>query len=101
MDENQKGYNIILHDSIGIHHFCCIALIYAVFQIYFIDIISDKGNNVWSFILLAYWDKNTKKVFSAKCRFSGPQNAGHTKSWIFWTWSMHTYKTLSNLKGIE
>ena len=42
-----------------------------------------------------------KKVFSAKCRFSGPQNAGHTKSWIFWTWSMHTYKTLSNLKGIE
>ena len=63
MDENQKGYNIILHDSIGIHHFCCIALIYAVFQIYFIDIISDKGNNVWSFILLAYWDKNTKKKY--------------------------------------
>ena len=44
---NSKGpYNIISHDSIGIHHFCCIALVYAVFQIYFIDIISDKGNNV-------------------------------------------------------
>ena len=56
-------YNIISHDSIGIHHFPCIALVYAVFQIYFIDIICDKGNNVWSFILLAYWDKNTKKYF--------------------------------------
>ena len=48
--QNSKGpYNIISHDSIGIHHFPCIA--YAVFQIYFIDIICDKGNNV---ILLAY-----------------------------------------------
>ena len=45
--QNSKGpYNIISHDSIGIHHFPCIALVYAVFQIYFIDIICDKGNNV-------------------------------------------------------
>ena len=58
---NSKGpYNIISHDSIGIHHSPCIALVYAVFQIYFIDIISDKVNNVWSFISLAYSDKNTK-----------------------------------------
>ena len=45
--QNSKGpNNIISHDSIGIHHFRCVELVYAVFQIYFIDIISDKGNNV-------------------------------------------------------
>ena len=97
MDENQKGYNIILHDSIGIHHFCCIALIYAVFQIYFIDIISDKGNNVWSFILLAYWDKNTKKYFllnvglvapkmqvTLNHEYFEPEVCTHTKLSLIW-----------------
>ena len=44
---NSKGpYNIISHDS----RYTPLSLysigIYAVFQIYFIDIISDKGNNV-------------------------------------------------------
>ena len=97
--QNSKGpYNITPCDSIGLYHLCCIALMYAVFQFCFIDIISDKGNYVWSFNLLAYM---AKKLFSTKCRFSRRQNAGHTKSWIFRTWSMYTYKTVSNLKGIK
>ena len=58
---NSKGpYNITSLDLIGLP-FLLYSL--AVFQVCFIDTISNKGNNVWSFNLLAYWDKNTKKCF--------------------------------------
>ena len=40
--QNSKGP--LHHVTIGLYHFCCIALMYAVFQFCFIDIISDKGN---------------------------------------------------------
>ena len=110
---NSKGpYNIISHDSIGIHHFPCIALVYAVFQIYFIDIICDKGNNVRSFILLAYWDTYTKKYFllnvglvapkmqvTLNHEYLDPEVCTHTKFSLIWkgksrrSWKYHIFKT--------
>ena len=62
---NSKGpYNIISHDSNGIHHFPCIALVYAVFQIYFIDIICTKET---MYEVSYYWLIETKIQKSIFC----------------------------------
>ena len=69
--QNSKGpYNRTSLDSIGLP-FLLYSL--AVFQVCFIDTISDKGNNIWSFNLLDYWDRNTKKYLLVNVDLVAPK----------------------------